>query len=203
MIKTVDLEAISIIEDGLRHYGADQYWFKNKLHGMSGCGPTTAALITMYMAVTFQQCAALYPYGQPVKKDEFIHHMTEVREYVKPGAMGLTDPTFFAQSTVEFAKNKGVELRFEILSRSISHIEAFNRIKEAVDNRLLPALLILRNPVKELDDFTWHWMAVTGYDDGKESIFVSTYSKEYELRFESVWIQYKPYEADIVIFYPQ
>ncbi len=202
MKKTVDLEAISIIENGLRHYGADQHWFKNKFHGMSGCGPTTAALITMYMAVTFKLCAALYPYGQPVKKDDFIQHMAEVREYVKPGAMGLTDAAYFALSTEEFAKSKGVTLKSEVLSRGLDHSEAFKLIKEAVDNRLLPALLILRNPVKELDDFTWHWMAVTGYDDEDESVLVSTYSKEYKLKFESVWIQYKPYEADIVMFYP-
>lgn len=203
MKKTVDLEAISIIENDLRHYGADQHWFRNKLHGMSGCGPTTAALITMYMAVSFAPCAALYPYGQPVKKDDFITHMSEVREYVRPGAMGLTDASFFASSTREFAKSKGVELKSEILSRSLGHTEAFEAIKIAIDKKLMPALLILRNPSIELDDFTWHWMAVTGYDDEQGSIFVSTYSKEFELVFERVWIQRKPYQADLVILYPE
>jgi hypothetical protein len=80
--------------------------------------------------------------------------------------------------------------------------EVFEEIKKAIDEALMPALLILRNPSEELDDFTWHWMAVTGYDDVKGSVYVSTYAKEYELVFERVWVQYKPYQADIVILYP-
>lgn len=202
MKKTVDFEAISIIENDLRHYGADQHWFRNKLHGMSGCGPTTAALITMYMAITFPECAPLYRYAQPVKKDDFIAHMSEVREYVRPGAMGLTDAAYFASSTAEFAETKGVRLKSDVLPREPGAAEIFEEIKNAIDLKLMPALLILRNPSVELDDFTWHWMAVTGYDDEKGSIFVSTYSKEYELIFERVWIQRKPYQADVVILYP-
>lgn len=202
MKKTLDLETISIIENEIKHYGADQHWYRNKLHSMSGCGPTTAALITMYLAVKFPECAGLYSYSLPAKKDEFISHMGSIREYVKPGAMGLTDSRFFASSTAKFAKTKGVKLDFYILSRQLSHTEAFAEVKRAIDEGMMPALLILRNPSEELDDFTWHWMAVTGYDDIKGSIYVSTYAKEYELIFERVWVQHKPYQADVVNLYP-
>lgn len=202
MKKTLDLEAITIMEDDIRHFGPDQHWYKNRLHGLSGCGPTTAALITMYMSAAFPSCSALYGYGAPAVKDEFVMHMDSVREYVRPGAMGLTDAAYFASSTSEFAKTKGVTLSSRILSRDADYETAFEEIKKAVDERLMPALLILRNPSKELDDFTWHWMAVTGYDDEKTTVFVSTYAKEYELEFQRVWVQYKPYHADVVIFYP-
>lgn len=202
MKKILDSGTISIIENDIRHYGADQHWYKNKLHSMSGCGPTTAALITMYMAIAFPSCLALYGYSLPASKDEFISHMDSIREFVKPGAMGLTDAGFFASSTKEFAKERGVELKSRILPRESGHAETFEEIKKAIDGALMPALLILRNPSPELDEFTWHWMAVTGYDDTKGSVFVSTYAKEYELIFERVWVQYKPYQADVVILYP-
>ncbi len=203
MKKTLDADTVSIIENDIRHYGADQYWYKNKLHSLSGCGPATAALITMYMAAAFPACSALYAYGLPASKEEFISHMDSVREFVKPGAMGLTDAGFFASSTKGFAKTKGVKLAYRILPRSAGYADTFKEIKEAIDEALMPALLILRNPSPELDDFTWHWMAVTGYDDQKESVYVSTYAKEYELSFIRVWVQYKPYQADVVIFYPE
>lgn len=202
MKKTLDLGIISIIENDIRHYGADQHWYKNKLHSMSGCGPTTAALITMYMAVAFPSCSALYGYTLPASKSEFISHMDSVREFVKPGAMGLTDAGFFASSTEKYAKTRGVTLHSRIASRRSGYAEVFEEIKKAIDEALMPALLILRNPSEELDDFTWHWMAVTGYDDIKGSVFVSTYAKEYELVFERVWVQYKPYRADVVFLYP-
>lgn len=202
MKKTLDIEAISIFEQDIRHYGPDQHWYKNKLHGLSGCGPTTAALITMYMAAVFPACSPLYRYGAPASKSDFIAHMDNIREFVKPGAMGLTDPHYFASSTEGFARSKGVVLNASVLPSGISCTEAFDEIKKAIDAGLMPALLILRNPSKELDDFTWHWMAVTGYDDDDVSVFISTYGKEFELGFERVWVQYKPYSADVVIFYP-
>lgn len=203
MKKTLNADTLSIIENDMRHYGADQHWYRNKLHSMSGCGPTTAALITMYMAAAFPACSALYAYSLPASKDEFISHMDSVRKFVRPGAMGLTDAGFFASSTKEFAKTKGVYLGCRILSRGSAYQEAFKEIKKAIDEAFMPALLILRNPSEELDDFTWHWMAVTGYDDLKESIYVSTYANEYELIFKRVWVQYKPYQADVVILYPE
>jgi hypothetical protein len=202
MKKTLDTDAIMIYEDGARHFGADQHWYTNKLHGLSGCGPTTAALIMMYMAAKHPCCSALYQYGYPAEKNDFIAHMDSVRQYVRPGAMGLTDAGYFASSTAEFAKPKGVQLNSKVLPRDAHHAEAFSEIKEAIDKGLMPALLILRNPSQELDDFTWHWMAVTGYEDEKGSVFVSTYAKEFELQFYRVWVQYKPYHADVVIFYP-
>ncbi len=202
MKKTLDIKAITIYENSAEHFGADQHWYTNKLHGLSGCGPTTAALITMYMAAKHPCCPALYQYGFPAQKNDFIAHMDEVRQFVRPGAMGLTDPGYFASSTAQFAKSKSAELASKVLSRDAAHLEVFGEIKKAIDEDLMPALLILRNPSEELDDFTWHWMALTGYDDEKGSVFVSTYAKEFELEFERVWVQYKPYSSDVVIFYP-
>ena len=128
--------------------------------------------------------------------------MQDVREYVKPGAMGLTDHKYFAAATIEYAKTKGVELKSQVVSRSLSLGVAYGFIKRAVDEQYMPALLILRNPELELDEFTWHWMAVSGYDDKKETIFISTYGEEYELDFSKVWNQRKPYSASCVYFFP-
>jgi hypothetical protein len=202
MKKTIDLNAVNISENDKIYYGADQHWFKSKLHGLSGCGPTTAAQITMYLAAVYPSCSALYGYTLPATKDEFVSHMTEVREFVRPGAMGLTDAGYFASSTAEFAKCRGVDLTYDILPNDTDKEAAFAAVKKAIDDKLMPALLILRNPSIELDDFTWHWMAVTGYDEENGSVFVSTYAKEYEFIFSRVWIQYKPNHADIVILYP-
>lgn len=201
MKKELDTGAVNIWENATPHYGADQHWYKNKFQGMSGCGPTTSALITMYLAAEFPSCSGLYKYTFPAKKDEFVLHMAEVREFVKPGAMGLTDAGYFASSTACFAQKRGVNLRYDILPNDMDNEAAYIYVKKALDEKLMPALLILRNPSVELDDFTWHWMAITGYDDEKSSVFISTYAKKYELVFSRVWVQYRPYRADVVIFH--
>ncbi len=204
MINTIDKKIITIDDGKEGVIAGDQKWFRKLSHSISGCGPTTAALILMYMALVFsEKCRAVYPYESPAKRDDFTAFMGAVREYVKPGLQGLTDARFFATSTVEFAKTMGVGITAVRVSSGYSVGVAFAYIKKAVDEGYLPALLILRNPAKELDDFTWHWMAVTGYDDEKKTVFIATNGEEHELAFEKVWHQKRPYHAACVYFYPQ
>ena len=203
MIKKLDAKLFSVCEGEKRHHGPSQYWFRKKIHGLSGCGPATSAVIMSYMAQAFpEKCAALYEHVKPAAKDDYTDFMQDVREYVKPGAMGLTDHRYFTEMTIEYARTKGVELKSQHISRSLSTGVAFGFITRAIDERYMPALLILRNPEPALDEFTWHWMAVTGYNDEKKTIFISTYGEEYELDFSKVWNQYKPYSASCVYFFP-
>ena len=204
MRKTIDTGVLRIVDRDAVFFGADQNWFKKKMHAKSGCGPATAALISMYMASVFSEsCAPLYPYVFPAKKDDFVVHMAAVREYVKPGPFGLADEDRFAKNTVAFAKSKGVSIKSQKISKSLNTGIAWGFIKKVINEKYLPALLILKNPSKELSDFTWHWMAVTGYDEEKQTVVVSTYGKKYELPFEQIWMQQKPFKSVCVYFYPE
>lgn len=203
MKQTIELDAVRILDGNTTYFGADQSWYPNRWHNVSGCGPTTAALITMYMAQVFSAtCAPLYPYARPANKDDFTAHMGEVRSFLKPGCMGLKSTAQFASGTSAYAKSKGVNIVPFIVNRSLDMCNAFGFIQKAVEERYMSALMILRNPFKALSDFHWHWMAVTGCDTEKKSVFVSTRGAEFELPFELVWQQQKPYETGIVYFYP-
>ncbi len=203
MIQTIDRQKVQIFDGDTAFFGADQQWFPKRWHSVSGCGPTTAALITMYMAQVFaESCAPLYPYPFPADKADFTAHMSEVRKFVKPGLMGLKSTAAFASGTAAFAKDRGVEIVPQVVQSSLNMQNAFGFIQKALEQRYMPALLILKNPSRELRDFHWHWMAVTGCDTDKQSVLVSTYGKEFELPFELVWQQQKPYEAGCVYFYP-
>ena len=200
----IDTNLIRIADGTTEYFGADQEWFSAHWHRISGCGPATAALMTMYMAAAFPDtCAALYRSALPAGKDDFVVHMAEVREYVTPGAMGLTDPKEFAHDVLEFAQHRGVRLVAQQIMPSLSAGVAFGFFKQALRHRYLPALLLLRNPSPELDDFTWHWMAAVGCDDEKRTLTVSTYGKRHEIDFDRAWVQNKPYRASGVYFYPK
>ena len=197
----IDTNLIGIKDGKDVCYGADQSWFSGRWHRASGCGPTTAALITMYMAQAFSdQCAAMYPYPLPAETNTFSRYMGEMRRFVKPGLFGLTDERVFADSVKAFASQRGVRLMAQIISPGLSVSAAYGFLQKALAERYMPALLILRNP--SLKDFSWHWMAVTGYDSDKQTILVSTYAREFELAFKEVWQQQKPYRAVAVYFYP-
>jgi hypothetical protein len=182
------IELSCILDEDKMHFGGDQHWYKAKWHSLSGCGPTVAATILAHMAESDPYCRPLYGYDFPMQKTDFIEHMQEVREYVKPGVKGLTSKAFFACEAKRFAESRGVTLKTNIINRDFSAEEAYERIKTAIDNGYPPALLILKNPAPELEEFTWHWMVVIGYKENMQ-IIMTTWGKIFDLDFRKVWNQ--------------
>lgn len=202
MKKTIDLDAVRIFDGSTVYFGADRRWFPNKLHGLFGGGPATAALITKYMAQVFPDaCKEMYPYSLPAQKANFIRHMIEIREFVNPGLRGIRSTMNFASGTVAYAKSRGVSIEPQVVSRKLNMRNAFGFVEKAVEEGYMPAMLILKNPSRAITDFCWRWMSITGCDDDTKSVFVSTNGKEFELPFDLVWQQHKSYEAGIVYFY--
>lgn len=201
MNKIKEISDIQIIYGDELFYGPDQHWYKKKWDALSGCGPTTAAIVTAHMAQNIDSCKALYAYDFPMDSETFLKHMDSIHNFVKPGAKGLTDPHFFGSKTVVYAASKSVKIDYKVMDRSYDFETVFGEIKGVIDKGILPSLLILRNPHKELDDFTWHWMPITGYIEGTTKIIIATYGKRHILEFSKVWEQGKLHSADIVYFY--
>ncbi len=180
------LELSCILDEDQKHFGGDQHWYKAKWHSVSGCGPTVAATILAHLAENAPACRALYKYDFPLQKADFVKHMGEVREYVKPGIKGLTSKTYFACEIKRFARSRAVELNTNLINKNFNAKEAFQRIKNSVDKGFPVALLILKNPVKEIEEFTWHWMVIIGYKENMQ-IIMTTWGKIFDLDFDKVW----------------
>ena len=69
--------------------------------------------------------------------------------------------------------------------------EAINFISEALSQRLPIAILVLKHPIKEFKDYTWHWMTITGLKlNSKDNIYyisVSTYGERKEINLDLLW----------------
>ncbi len=182
----VQLELTCVYDNEKLHLGGDQHWYKAKFHSLSGCGPTTAATILVYLAENFECCRNLYAYKFSAKKEDFIRHMDEVRDYVKPGINGLTSKTYFACELRRFAQTRDIQIKTKLINKNFNVDEAYEKIKVSIDKGFPLALLILRNPEPSLEELTWHWMVVIGYKD-ENKILVSTWGKIYELSFKKVW----------------
>ncbi|WP_298843371.1 hypothetical protein [Clostridium sp.] len=177
------------------YYGGSQYWFPKKLNKLSGCGPVAAANITAYLAQLFpNKYSNLYHYKGIINKDDFTKHMIEIRKYVKPGIFGLTSVQQFSDNVLAFAKQRDISLTPHILDYSASSIdEAVNFILEALSQRLPLALLVLKHPIKEFKEYTWHWMTITGLElNLKDNIYyisVSTYGEHRKINLDLLWNQ--------------
>jgi len=203
---TIELKKYLKVKDGnMRYVGANQYWYKNKFHALSGCGPTSAAETMAYLASNYpDKCRPLFSYDiDNINREDFVLHMDSVRQLVKPGVSGLTSIDFYESRTKEFAEKRGVDLSAKQVLSDIPRNEAFSEIVKAIDNGFPVAMLILRNPFPEIDDFTWHWMNIIGYDSSNMNITISTYGKKHILDFNHVWHQKFGYRTELIYFWPK
>ncbi|WP_026881187.1 hypothetical protein [Clostridium akagii] len=182
-----------IYDLGTSYYGGSQYWFPKKFHQLSGCGPVAAANITAYLSQTFpDKYSNLYSYKGNINKNDFVKHMVEIRKYVKPGIFGLTSVNQFSDNVMDFSKERGVSLVPHILNGNDSSIdEAIIFISEALSQKIPVAILVLKHPVKEFKEYTWHWMTITGlnmnYQDNIYYISVSSYGVREEINLDLLW----------------
>jgi hypothetical protein len=183
----------NIYDSETSYYGGSQYWFPKKFNQLNGCGPVAAANITSYLSQTFtDKYSALYPHNGVINKKDFIKHMVEIRKYVKPGLFGLTSVRQFSDSVLAFSRNRGISLTSHILDDDAASIfDAINFISVALSQRVPVAILVLKHPIKEFKDYTWHWMTITDLKlDSKNNIYyisVSTYGELREINLDLLW----------------
>jgi hypothetical protein len=183
---------LSIHDTDYIHYGGSQHWFPKKSHQLSGCGPVAAANITAYLSkFAPDKFSTLYPYKDTINKQDFIKHMIEIRKFVVPGMFGLTSVTQFSDNILAFCESRGVSLVPHILGEQATMQEAIDFISEALHLKLPVAILVLKHPVKELEDYTWHWMTITNLrfdsENNKYYISVSTYGEFHEIDLDLLW----------------
>ena len=185
----------NIYDSKTSYYGGSQYWFPTKFNKLSGCGPVAAANITAYLSQIFpDKYNTLYPYKGIVNKVDFIVHMGEIRKFVKPGMFGLTSVHQFSNSVLAFSKERGVSLAAHILDDNAASMqEAINFISKALSQRLPIAILVLKHPLVEFKEYTWHWMTITDLKlNSKDNIYyisVSTYGERREINLDLLWNQ--------------
>lgn len=165
-------------------FGGDQDWYADEWRRRAGCGPTCAANVAAYLALTRPEMRALYA-GEDMLKIQFSSHMEEMYSFVTPGNMGLNRVEMFTQGMEDFARSRGVSLRahvFEVhgnMHKSrppVSELIEFVRSGLAADCPVA-FLNLTRGRVKNLQ--AWHWITITSADleDGSLSACASDEGK--------------------------
>ena len=159
-------------------FGGDQEWYADEWHRRAGCGPTCAANITAYLALTRPGLRALYA-GEDMRKSAFSAHMEEVYKFVTPGGMGLNRLEMFTDGIEAFALSRGLSLRahgFEVhgnMHRGRPQVrEMAEFVRAGLESDCPVAFLNLtKGRVKNLQG--WHWVTITGADLDEERLTAS------------------------------
>lgn len=151
----------------IKYYGGDQEWYGKYTQSFGGCGPTAAANILAYMAMTNPKLKGLYEYNTINKKD-FSAFMEDVYKYVTPfevpvissisdkknddvlnipSSLGISNIKDFANGVEKFAKSKGINLKAKWPENKLTFKNATTYIRGALEKDCPVALLNVFNPI--------------------------------------------------------
>ncbi len=177
MVYSVLRPELLTITDEQEHktfFGGNQAWYSKERSRRAGCGPTCAANILAYLALTRAELKRLYDY-EKMDLVDFSLHMEEVYRFVTPRTGGLNRVEYFSEGVEDFSASRGICLKPQVLEvsgnmakerRSVSEFIEF--AKEGLSSDCpLGFLVLTRGREKNLQG--WHWITITSLDldDGK------------------------------------
>jgi len=159
-----NLDIFKIIDEKTNkiYYGCMQEWYQKYLKRLSGCGPTVATNIILYINQNKNNIEMEEQYN---KKKDCIVLMNEVWNYVTPTIRGVNTIKIFYNGILSYAKIKGINLEYEILdfpedkTLRPNFSEVLNFIDKSLQIDSPVAFLNLHNgKEKKLD--RWHWVTI-------------------------------------------
>ncbi|NMA07293.1 MAG: hypothetical protein GX928_06240 [Ruminococcaceae bacterium] len=149
-------------------FGANQDWYKSIHQRLSGCGPTTAALIIRYLSLSRMpekfNCGSDF-----TSKEGFEKLMELVWGYVTPRWRGVYSSRIFVDGIENFGKDFGVKIECRVLEipgdnyikPEYEKAEAF--LTDSLSNDRPIAFLNLNNGEEKRLDL-WHWVVLYAYN---------------------------------------
>ncbi len=170
-------------------FGGDQEWYRDEWHRRAGCGPTCAANLTAYLAMTRPALRALYA-GEDMRKSAFSAHMEEIYQFVTPGSMGLNRVEMYTRGVTDFAASRDLALQahtFEVHGYMCRDRAPVEKLAEFVRAGLesdcpLAFLNLTKGRVKNLQG--WHWITITAAEMDDVSLTSSASDEGSEIRFD-------------------
>lgn len=171
-------------------YGGDQHWYKDPFMRLAGCSAVCASEACAYLAGHFPHLRGLYP-GDPahIAKEEFEAFMAHMFTYITPGITGMSSIHRFGRCFLNYADSVGVGVKLTLLGGGASAEDARAFAAGGLNEGFLVLYLLLKHKDPALDDFTWHWFNLTGYEIKGESMTVgfATWGKKHTADFDNLW----------------
>ena len=170
-------------------YGGNQEWFPERWMRIGGCGAVTACDLCIYLA-KFKAMPALYPFdANNVSLEDYLAFGRIMRAYLGPRFSGIHKTQTYIDGFKGYLAAIGAR---PVLLRGVSGNEdeesAAALIREQIDRGFPVPYLMLLHRDKGLQDYTWHWFLLNGYD--KESGFsvkAVTYGESRWLDLRRLW----------------
>lgn len=173
-------------------YGGNQEWFKTFMMRIGGCAAETACDSCVYFAKILGK-KHLYPYNlTEINKEEYVAFSNIMKPFLRPRLGGVSRLELYTEGFEKYLKSvKEENISLETLSGYQTLEEAKAAIKRQIDKNILVPCLLLKHKSLNLEDYTWHWFLIIGYNNfergEKPMVKVVTYSKAAWLFLDELW----------------
>lgn len=159
------------------YYGYHQECYATKWQRLSGCGPSAASNIILYMN---QTCHAFELEQNLTTKENCLPLMEEIWEYVTPTTEGIPTTKIFYDDVLSYTKSKGLNVEYAVcdLPEEKTKRPDLNKVLNFLEGALLKdapiAFLNLCNgQLKNLDP--WHWVTIIAleYGEDEKRVFIN------------------------------
>ncbi len=173
-------------------YGGNQEWFTTFMMRIGGCAAETACDSCVYFAKILGK-KHLYPYNlTEIKKEEYVAFSNIMKPFLTPRLGGVSRLELYTEGFEKYldsVQEKTISL--ETLSGHRPLEEAKKEIKSQIDKNIPIPCLLLKHKNPKLQDYTWHWFLLIGYDDSAKEkrlmVKTVTYSKAEWICLDELW----------------
>ena len=186
-------------------YGADQNQLATSFQRLGGCGAVTAADASIWLSRQFPALRGLYtgPDGA-LSQEEYQAFFETIKPYLHPRIGGIARLKQYTDGFRDYAASRGVALAFDTLKGGAPLAQAEAFLRRAIDQGLCVAFLLLLHQDPALEELTWHWFLLTGYEETEEGLQVifATWGKRHRLSFARLWDTGHPGQGGMVVIRP-
>jgi hypothetical protein len=144
------------------YYGCDQDWYTTKWQQVSGCGPTVATNMVIYILKK-----------QYATRAEYVELMRDVRKYVTPTIGGVNRTSIYYRGLARCFSNNQHNMEYRYLNvPKKAHRPSFEQITEFINHAIThdhPVAFLNLHNGKVINLESWHWTLIIESFLDKES----------------------------------
>ena len=189
-----------ILESGTVGYGGSQKWFPRRWQRLAGCASVTAANLAAYYEIGVKPDVYSESGERNYSEQNYLELMNRMFGYMRPGFRGFTDRDKYEARFIEYAASCGKVLTAEHLKNWTDSGEPKRFVVSRIMEGSPVILLILKHTEKAIEDDTWHWMTITGYDEATDDLLLSNYGRRQTMNAEHVFAPGVKNDVKLTVF---
>ncbi len=167
----VDLDLFKVIDEitDKTYYGSNQEWYGKWWKRLSGCGPSVASNLMLYL--NNRQSAS--GSGRIITKTDCQLLMEEIWKYMTPSIQGISTTKKFSQAVLSYSNSKGLSFKQVVLDvpKKKENRPELSAVLDFLKDALLidtPVAFLNLDNGKEKNLDAWHWVTITSFEYEEE-----------------------------------